>query len=97
MKGKTLKVVVAVFTVIFAILAIVSAFSGLLLKLYLSREFNMDMKDAASIGIIGGADGPTVIFLSGNIPSGLHTAIFALLAVSGIIYLVVERFKKTPI
>lgn len=49
---------------------------------------------AASIGIIGGADGPTAIFLAGKLPSG-----FSILIVIGIVCLVVwliKLFKKRP-
>lgn len=96
MKGKSLKVkVVTVFTVIFAVLALISAFSDLLLKTFLSSRFNVNTTDAGSTGIIGGADGPTAIFVSGSIPSGWITAFFALPAVLGIIYLIFARYKKS--
>lgn len=38
------------------------------------------MKEAASIGIIGGADGPTAVFVSGN-PAWLIAAIVSVVVV----------------
>ncbi len=54
----------------------------------------MLMKEAVSIGIIGGADGPTAIFVTGRFPWEL-----VLLAVIGIgvcIHLFRKKHKKNP-
>lgn len=58
---------------------------------YLSYRFNPDATSGGSIGIIGGADGPTTIFLTGNLWPGFTTIVFALLSTAGIIYLVLSR------
>jgi len=94
-KEKPLKVrVITIFTVICALVTIFSAFSSPLLSLFLSHKFNVDTRDAASIGIIGGADGPTAIFISGQSYSHLLTFIFALLTILGIIYLVAIKYNN---
>ena len=49
------------------------------------------MREAASIGIIGGADGPTAIFLTGGFPWGLLIGGFALGLLAGWIW---KRKKK---
>ena len=48
-------------------------------------------KEAASIGIIGGADGPTAIMLTGGFPWGLLIGGFALGLIAGILW---KRKKK---
>ena len=91
-KEKSLIVrVVTVFTIICALVTFISAFSSSLLSLYLSYRFNINTRDASSIGIIGGADGPTAIFISGKSSFQLFTA---LLTILGGIYLVVIKYKN---
>lgn len=86
---------IAIFTVICAFAAFISAFFSYLLPLFLSYKFNTDTRNAGSIGVIGGADGPTAIYVSGQSSSHLFTAIFTLLAILGIVYLVIAKHKKT--
>ena len=56
----------------------------------------MDMESA--IGVIGGADGPTVIFISGNVTALIVTAaVIACLAVAAVVFGVIawkRRRKK---
>lgn len=47
---------------------------------------------ASSIGIIGGADGPTAIFLAGKIPSGFN--IFIVIGVVCLIACLIKLFWK---
>jgi Na+-transporting methylmalonyl-CoA/oxaloacetate decarboxylase beta subunit len=65
-----------------------------LLPMYLSYKFHKDLSDASSIGIIGGADGPTTIFVSGSQYTPTINAIFTLLSVIGILYLILTRRNK---
>ena len=92
-KEKSTKMI-TIFTVICALVAFISLFFSSLLPLYLSYKFKIDIRNAGSIGIIGGADGPTAIYVSGQSSSHLFTAIFALLTILGFIYLVVIKYKK---
>ncbi|PNT90320.1 MULTISPECIES: sodium ion-translocating decarboxylase subunit beta [Clostridia] len=89
-KEKSIKMI-TIFTVICALVAFISLFSSYLLSLYLSHKFNIDTRDAGSIGIIGGADGPTAIYLSGQISSHWFTVVFTTLAILGIIYLIFAK------
>lgn len=57
--------------------------------------FSLYTSDAASIAIIGGADGPTSIFLAGKIGppvDGLLIALFAAVIVT-VVYVVVKKRK----
>lgn len=59
-------------------------------------QFGIDfsLKDAASIGIIGGADGPTVIYTTGEVWRGaLPAALLVLLAAAAITIWIVKRHK----
>ena len=49
------------------------------------------MKEACSIGIIGGADGPTAIFVTGSFPWGSILLCTAVLALA--VYLIRNRKK----
>ena len=70
---------------------IFSALFGALLLNYAGIEFNM--KDAASIGIIGGADGPTSIFLTSRLSPSLLGAI----AVAAYSYMALVPIIQPPI
>lgn len=50
--------------------------------------------ESSSIGIIGGADGPTSVFITGNVmmlPLLIGAAVLALVAVGGIVWAVSHR------
>ncbi len=66
-------------------------FGALLLTRYLG--FNFSLLDAASIGIIGGADGPTAIFLASNLSPHLLGAI----AVAAYSYMALVPIIQPPI
>ena len=70
---------------------IFTALFGALLLNYVGIEFNM--KDAASIGIIGGADGPTSIFLTSRLSPSLLGAI----AVAAYSYMALVPIIQPPI
>jgi Na+-transporting methylmalonyl-CoA/oxaloacetate decarboxylase beta subunit len=90
MNNKIINKFVMIFTVICGAAAAISLLYEYLLPLYLSYKFKTDLSDASSIGIIGGADGPTTIFVSGSVSPGV-TALFAVLTVIGIVYLIIAK------
>jgi len=85
---------ITVFTVLCALIAFIGVFADFLLPLYLSYKYNVNTRDASSIGIIGGADGPTAVFISGQFPFRLFTIIFVLLAILGMVYLLINKYSK---
>jgi len=87
---KTIKVV-TVLTIITGILTLISAGFNFLLPMYLSYKFKVDTNKASSIGIIGGADGPTAIYLTSGLNPYLTMIIFMLLTIVGIIYLIIHK------
>lgn len=89
-KRKLTKIVV-IFTVITGIVTVIRLGFEYLLPIYLSFKLNKNINQASSIGIIGGADGPTSIFLSSQPSSHFITGTFAVLTVSGIIVLLAIR------
>ncbi len=69
-------------------------FTALLGALWLSKfGIDFDLKEAASIGIIGGADGPTAIFLASRLAPGLLGAI----AVAAYSYMALVPIIQPPI
>ncbi len=46
------------------------------------------------IGIIGGADGPTVVFISGVSPFSIAAIVIALIAVIGVIIWSIRKRKR---
>ena len=91
MKKKKLNRVITALTIICALITLFSVFFESLLKLYFSYKFNSDIKDASSVGIIGGSDGPTEIFLGSQSITIWVPIIFAILTVLGVVYLIVDR------
>ncbi len=87
MKKRKITKVVTIFTIIIGLMTIMRLGFDFLLPMYLSFKLNKDINHASSIGIIGGADGPTSIFIASQPSSHLITSIFALLAIAGIVVL----------
>ena len=80
--------IVSIFTFITSVITILSALYIYIIPKYIKNKFAINMSDAASIGIIGGADGPTSIFIvSGNHFSFATTIIFLVISIIGISYL----------
>ena len=86
LKRKRIARVVTILTVITAVITIVSAAYEFLLPMFLSFALHFDAREASSIGIIGGADGPTAIYITGHPPMRVITAVFASLTAAGILY-----------
>jgi len=85
LKRKRAARAVTILTVITAVITIISAAYEYLLPVFLSFALHFDAREASSIGIIGGADGPTAIYLTGQPPMRVITAVFASLTVAGIL------------
>lgn len=51
----------------------------------------MNTDNSSSIAIIGGADGPTVIFISGNPILTIITFILIILLIAGVLYLILKK------
>ncbi len=56
--------------------------------------FGVNMKNNASVGIIGGADGPTAIFVSGSVVFGALIPVVAVILLAAVIIGIVLRKKK---
>jgi len=94
-KEKSIKVkVISIFTILCALIVLINASLSLILPFYLSYKYNIDTR-GASVGIIGSADGLTAVFVSGQSSFHWYTAVFALFMVLGIIYLVINKRKKS--
>ena len=76
MKIKGLRKAVMIFTVIAMAMTIISISFNSLLTMYLSYKLNNEIGKVSSIGIIGGADGPTAIYLTSQSHPYLFTVIF---------------------
>jgi Na+-transporting methylmalonyl-CoA/oxaloacetate decarboxylase beta subunit len=79
-------------------LALFTFFSPHLMKLWLTWRFGQELgdtpgiKEATSIGIIGGADGPTSIYLSSSAP-GLRIGITGIFLITGLSLYLLSRKK----
>lgn len=66
-----------------------------MLRLLTNLLFSINVKGQASVGIIGGADGPTAIFITSSPRIDWDHVIFAILGIVGIFgYLRLRRCKK---
>ena len=85
LKKGNVKKVVTVLTIISMIITLISAVFNFVIPVYLSYKFHLNVGEASSIGIIGGADGPTSIYVaSRNSHTYLITVIFTVLSVAGL-------------
>jgi carboxybiotin decarboxylase len=83
-------------TILLGAAAQLGIFATLLGALYLSQHvpgINFSLRDAASIGIIGGADGPTAIFLS----SRLSPRLLGSIAIAAYSYMALVPIIQPPI
>jgi len=81
-------------TVITGSVAVMSLGVRYVIPLYLAYKFSIESGISDTIGIIGGADGPTVIYYGIQPDTTLITIItivFGLLSIPGIIYLVFNK------
>ncbi len=77
--------IVTILTIIASIITLVSSVFSYLIPLYLAHKFNIVTSKSNTIGIIGGADGPTSIYVSSShAHPGSVTVIFALLTISAL-------------
>ena len=88
MKNKRINKAITVLTVISVIFTFINLACNFLLPIYLSYKLQTDLRGASSIGVIGGADGPTSIILSSQQSPQIITATFALISIVGIAYLI---------
>jgi Na+-transporting methylmalonyl-CoA/oxaloacetate decarboxylase beta subunit len=88
--------VIIVVTIISALILLYNLAFDKILLLYLANKYNIstDLSDAVSIGIIGGADGPTSIYLGKSESPILFNIIFLIVMVAGIIYLMKTKKNK---
>lgn len=94
MKLRKYRKVIFVLTIVTTIITIISAGYKWFIRLFLKYRFQLDTNNASSVGIIGGADGPTAIFISSSPYSGVFTIILGALSVVGIIYLIITGKDK---
>lgn len=93
MKKKLIKRAITLLTVICTAITIINIAYNFLLPLFLSYKFKFDLNKASSVGIIGGADGPTTIYLASSQSSHFVSIIIALLSILGITYLIYMKRK----
>jgi Na+-transporting methylmalonyl-CoA/oxaloacetate decarboxylase beta subunit len=82
---------ITIFTITCTIITIISAAFNFLLPIYLANRFLIDESNKSSIGIIGGADGPTSIYIANQSSLHLITLVPALLSILGFIYLFIAK------
>jgi Na+-transporting methylmalonyl-CoA/oxaloacetate decarboxylase beta subunit len=92
MKNKKMDKVIIILTIICVIATVINLAYYYLLPMYFRFKFQSDLKGVNSIGIIGGSDGPTVIYLS-NTKSHFLPGILVALSVIGITYIIIKRKK----
>lgn len=86
--------VITIATIITSIVTVVSLGVRYLIPLYLAYKFSIETGRASSVGIIGGADGPTVVFYGGQhyiTPITIIIIVFGLASIAEIIYLILNR------
>lgn len=81
-------------TIISLIITLVSGLVNFVASLIKFNKFDMNLAAGSSVGIIGGADGPTSVFIASKTPYNIITIIFGVISIIGIIYLLVHKYLK---
>jgi len=92
-KKKSTKIVI-ILTIISTIITLVSVSFNFLMPLCLSYKLHGKVDGASSIGIIGGADGPTAIYIASRLSPHVFTGIFGLFSIAGMVYLFFTKKVK---
>ncbi len=93
MRKKLLSIGIGILTAISGIIILYNLVIRILAQLYLKYKFGVAMKDVSEIGIIGGADGPTSIYVSSNNEQVL-IPVCLLLFIMGIAYFVFQCLRR---
>ncbi len=90
-KKDTILIVMIVLDIVLLIANILQYCGAFILEAILSASY-----DAYSIGIIGGADGPTSVFIAGKIPPTDNLPLIALIValIVTVVYIIIKRKKK---
>lgn len=94
MRKESIEKVVVIITVISTITILINEMFNFILPMLLSHIFQPDSSESGSLGIIGGADGPTAIFISHQPPLHLVTIIAAMITIAGISYQFIEKKRN---
>ncbi len=81
-------------TIISLIITMISGLVNFVVPLIKFNQFYMNRATASSVGIIGGADGPTSVFIAIKTPYHIITIVFGVISVIGIIYMLVHKYLK---
>jgi Na+-transporting methylmalonyl-CoA/oxaloacetate decarboxylase beta subunit len=93
MRNKLLSIGIAILTVITGIIVFYQLAIRYLVPMYLRFKYSVSTNDASAIGIIGGADGPTAIYLTNSNQKELFP-VFLLLFIMGIMYFIINRLRR---
>jgi Na+-transporting methylmalonyl-CoA/oxaloacetate decarboxylase beta subunit len=97
MMAKRHRKIIIALTIVTTTMTIVSASWEFIMRMYIQYKFQINTDNynsASSIAIIGGADGPTAIFINGKQYSSIITLVFAFLSAVGIIYLILSSKRN---
>lgn len=93
-KVKSRKTVI-IFTIISTIITLVSVGFNFSILRYLSYKSDVKVAQASSIAIIGGADGPTAVYIASRLSPHIFTGVFGLISIAGMIYLFFSKKTET--
>lgn len=93
MRKKLVYIGIAILTTISGSLVLYNMAIQYLVPLYVKYKYGIFTKDASSVGIIGGSDGPTSIYLT-NTEQQVSTPVFLILFILGLMYLFIMRRKS---
>jgi Na+-transporting methylmalonyl-CoA/oxaloacetate decarboxylase beta subunit len=78
--------IVGILTIITTIITVISAVFNFLVPRYILYKIHANTSEMTSIGVIGGADGPTAIYVTNQSSANMIIVVFELLSITGIAY-----------
>ena len=86
---------VTLFTIIFIIMTLISICHNFIMLISPFFKLQKQIGSSNSVAIIGGADGPTALYITNEPSLHIFTVIFALLSIAGVLYLShIKRIEK---
>ncbi|KNY25930.1 hypothetical protein [Pseudobacteroides cellulosolvens] len=86
--------IILIITVVSALLSLICGIFEYILPLYLTYKHNISINKNSSVAIIGGADGPTAIYVTHTSANSFPiTIIFLLITILGVGYGLFTKFR----
>jgi Na+-transporting methylmalonyl-CoA/oxaloacetate decarboxylase beta subunit len=89
--------IVGILTIITTIITVIVVAFNFLVHRYILYKLHANISEVTSIGVIGGADGPTAIYVTNQSSANMIIVTFSLLSITGIAYQIFAKKQQNKL